>query len=183
MILKKSINQPPHYEIVAPAEVLTNLDKSYPIDRFDRYFTISYMILNTRTGHLLYSSAGHPPPLLLRKNGDLISLKEGGTIIGMGNILPFEEGKIQLEPGDTLFLYTDGLPEYRNRAGEFFSDTRFQTAIGEQKDSSVKAATEAVVKAVISGFGNGNLPQDDITLLAVRYLGNGSSDTRSSWIS
>jgi sigma-B regulation protein RsbU (phosphoserine phosphatase) len=172
MILKKSINHPPHYEIVSPSEVLTTLDKNYPLDRFDRYFTISYMILNTRNGQILYSSAGHPPPLLLRNSGELLPLKEGGTIIGMGGILPFEEGRVQLEPGDILFLYTDGLPEYRNREGEFFSDQRFQTVLGEQKGSSAKEATEAVVKAVITSFGEGNLPQDDITLLAVRYLGN-----------
>lgn len=174
MILKKSTNTPPHYEIVSPSKVLTNLDKNYPLDRFDRYFTISYMILNTRNGQILYSSAGHPPPLLLRTSGELLPLKEGGTIIGMGGILPFDEGRIQLEPGDILFLYTDGLPEYRNREGEFLSDKRFQAILGEQKGSSAKEATEAVVKAVITSFGEGNLPQDDITLLAVRYLGNSS---------
>lgn len=172
MILKKSINSPPHYEIVSPSEVLTNLDRNYPLDRFDRYFTIAYMILNTQSGQTMYSSAGHPPPLLLRNNGELLPLKEGGTIIGMGGILPFDEGKIQLEPGDILFLYTDGLPEYRNREGEFLSDKHFKTVLGEQKGFSAKEATEAVIKAVISNFGKGNLPQDDITLLAVRYLGN-----------
>jgi len=179
MILKKSINPPPHYEIVSPSEVLTNLDKNYPLDRFDRYFTISYMILNTRSGQILYSSAGHPPPLLLRNSGELLPLKEGGTIIGMGGILPFEEGRIQLEPGDILFLYTDGLPEYRNREGEFLSDKRFQAVLGEQKGSSAKEAAEAVVKAVITSFGDGNSPQDDITLLAVRYLGNSGSGVDS----
>ncbi len=172
MILKKSIDYPPHYEIVSPSKVLTTLDQNYPLDRFDRYFTISYMILNTRNGQILYSSAGHPPPFLLRNSGELLPLKEGGTIIGMGGILPFEEGRNQLEPGDILFLYTDGLPEYRNRAGEFLADQRFQAVLGEQKGSSAKEATEAVIKAVITNFGGGNLPQDDITLLAVRYLGN-----------
>ncbi len=171
VILQKGMNQPPFCEIVPPSEVLTNLDKSYPLDRFDRYFTISYMVLNTQNGQILYSSAGHPPPLLLRNNGELILLKEGGTIIGMGGIVPFEEGRVQMEPGDILFLYTDGLPEYRNGEGEFLSDKRFQTLIREQKGLSAKEATEAVVKAVISSFGGDNAPQDDITLLAVRYLG------------
>ncbi|MBM9520180.1 SpoIIE family protein phosphatase [Desulforhopalus vacuolatus] len=171
MILKMNTSQPPYYEIVSPAEVLANLDKSYPLERFDKYFTISYMVLNTRNGQILYSSAGHPPPLLLKNDGELLMLKEGGTIIGLGGILPFDEGKAQLEPGDILFLYTDGLPEYRNGGGELFSDKRFQITIGEQKGRSAEEATEAVVKAVISNFGAGIPPQDDITLLAVRYLG------------
>lgn len=179
MILKKNIDKPPHYKIVSPAEVLANLDNNYPLERFDRHFTIIYMILNTQSGQIQYSSAGHPPPLLLRKTGEILPLKEGGTIIGMGGILPFEEGKVQLEPDDILFLYTDGLPEYRNREGDFLSDTRFQTIIGEQKGFSAKEATEAVVKSVISSFGGGNSPQDDITLLAVRYLGYSGSKTES----
>ncbi|WP_051309538.1 PP2C family protein-serine/threonine phosphatase [Desulfogranum japonicum] len=176
MILKKSTDSAPHYEITSPAKVLANLDQNFPLERFDRYFTISYFLLNIVSGQVLYSSAGHPPPLLLQNSGELLPLKEGGTIIGMGGVLPFEEGKIQLEPGDILFLYTDGLPEYRNSEGEFFSDKRFQAVIREQTGATAKEAAEAVVKAVTSEFGAGNPPQDDITLLAVRYLGNSGSE-------
>jgi len=176
MILKKNIKEPPHYQIMSPTEVLTNLDQNYPMERFDRYFTITYMILNTQTGQILYSSAGHPPPLLLKTSGELLPLKKGGTIIGMGGIIPFEEGTVQLSPGDTLFLYTDGLPEYRNRDGEFLSDARFQTMIQAQKGFSAKEATEAVINSALSSFGDGNSPQDDITLLAVKYMGNSDSE-------
>lgn len=178
MILKKNIEQPPHYEIVSPKDVLTDLDRNYPLDRFDRYFTISYMILNIQSGQILYSSAGHPPPLLLRNSGELIPLKEGGTIIGLGNLLPFEEEKVQLEAGDTVFLYTDGLPEYRNREGEFFTDQRFQNVIVGQQGRSAKEGTETVVDIVIEDFGGGNPPQDDVTLLAIKYLGNNGPNSR-----
>ncbi|MEN8200208.1 MAG: SpoIIE family protein phosphatase [Thermodesulfobacteriota bacterium] len=176
LLVKKNIAPPPYYEIIAPSEVLTKLDKEYPIDRFDRYFTIVYMILNVKTGHLVYSGAAHPPPVLLRNDGDIELLKEGGTIIGMDGIVPFEQGEELLQPGDTLYLYTDGIPEYRNNRGEFYTDDRLYEEIRQKQDSPPSQATAEIVKTVIHQFGDNNPPQDDISLLSIKYLGNGTPE-------
>jgi sigma-B regulation protein RsbU (phosphoserine phosphatase) len=84
LLLKKSIKPPPYYEIRSPAEVLNLLDQEYPIERFNKYFTISYLILDLKEGLIRYSNAAHPSPILLHMDGTLELLAEGGTIIGMG---------------------------------------------------------------------------------------------------
>ena len=68
----------PTQKIRRPAKMLEFLDREYPFERFNSFFTINYLILNTRTGTLTSSSAGHPPPIILRKDGRLIPLKKGG---------------------------------------------------------------------------------------------------------
>jgi sigma-B regulation protein RsbU (phosphoserine phosphatase) len=125
LLLKKGTKTPPFYEIVSPAEVLNLLDQEYPIERFNKFFTISYIVLNTEDKSIRYSNAAHPPPTPIRGNGEMDLLDKGGTIIGMGGLLPFEEGKKQVHPGDKLLIYTDGIVEYQNKDGEFYGDDRF----------------------------------------------------------
>ena len=64
LLLKKTIAAPPFQQIVSPSEVLGILDKEYPIERFDKFFTISYVVLNTEDYIFRYSNAAHPPPIL-----------------------------------------------------------------------------------------------------------------------
>jgi sigma-B regulation protein RsbU (phosphoserine phosphatase) len=171
LLIKESTIPPPHYRIVPPAEVLSNLDRQYPIDRFDKYFTMTYMVLNVAEGRLIYSNAAHPPPILQRKSGELELLKEGGTIIGMDGIVPFDQGEEILQPGDTLFLFTDGIPEYRNRNEEFYTEERLYEEIKKRKDSSPLETTREIVETMINDFGDNNPPQDDISLLSIKFLG------------
>jgi phosphoserine phosphatase RsbU/P len=101
-LLKKRQPLPPYYTITPPAEVLSALDEEYPFERFSKYFTLSYLVLDCRYGRLRYSSAAHPPSLLMRQNGDVVKLREGGAIIGLGGVVPFTEGAVQLYPGTDL---------------------------------------------------------------------------------
>jgi len=167
---KKTIENPPHYKIVNPAEVLDAMDKEYPIERFGKFFTISYCILNVKDGTLRYSNAGHPPPILLHRDGTLELLKEGGTIIGMGGLLPFEEGEKKLHFGDKLFLYTDGIVEYQNTDGLFYGEDRFFAELQRLKDNLISNIVDGVIESMMY-FGNNTEPQDDISLLAVEFRG------------
>ena len=124
-------------ETLGPAEVLRRLDAEYPIERFDRFFTISYLVLNTRTGRLRYCSAGHPPPVVLRPGAGLLRLEEGGPIIGLGVDLGFVEGETWIEPGDRIALFTDGVTEAPDSEGvmlgldgleEFLKETLTESA-------------------------------------------------------
>lgn len=169
-LLKKNIEKAPYYEIVPPTEVLNEMDREYPIERFDKFFTISYCILNVKDGTLRYSNAGHPPPVLLRKDGSLELLNEGGTIIGMGGLLPFEEGRRKLCSGDKLFLYTDGIAEYQNEDGLFYDEDRFFAELKRLKDRLLSNIIDGVIESMMS-FGNNTEPQDDISLLAVEFRG------------
>ncbi|MDX9822977.1 MAG: response regulator, partial [Syntrophales bacterium] len=76
----------------SPKEVLERLDREYPLERFDRYFTIVYALLDTKKGALVYSSAGHPPPLLIRAGRRIQRLDKGGTIIGWEERSPSRRG-------------------------------------------------------------------------------------------
>jgi len=170
-VIKKSIIPPPYYTIVSPSEVLNELDREYPIDRFEKFFTISYHVLNIKNGILKYSNAAHPPPVLLHQDGTLELLKEGGTIIGMGGILPFEEGERQLCLGDKLFIYTDGIVEYQDRKGLFYGEDRFYMELQKLKDEPVSVIMDGIIESVMN-FGENNEPLDDITLLGLEFKGN-----------
>ncbi len=69
-------------EIRQPGHVLKFLDREYPFERFNNFFTMNYVVLNIKTGTVTSSSAGHPPPIILRKDGTLVTLKKGGRPIG-----------------------------------------------------------------------------------------------------
>lgn len=169
LLVKENILNPPFYKIISPAKVLRALDREYPIDRFNKHFTISYMIINSATGVIKYSNAAHPPPLLLTKNGDFELLKEGGTLIGMGGILPFEEGERQLYPGDKIFMYTDGIIEYENKNEAFFGEERFFGELNKHRNRPVADIIDKVVSAIME-FGDNNDPQDDISLMGIEFI-------------
>ena len=174
-LLKKSQKNPPYYEIVPPSRVLETLDREFPIERFDKYFTMSYIIIDTDLNRITYSNAAHPPPVLMRKDGGLGLLEKGGTIIGMGGILPFEEGTMEIRPGDRLFLYTDGAVEYQHGDGELYGEDRFYADISRLKDRSLKEHIDGIINGIMD-FGDQIPPQDDLTLLGVEFSMKSDSD-------
>jgi len=170
LVLKKTITPPPFYEVISPAEVLNLLDREYPIERFNKFFTISYIVLNTVDKRIRYSNAAHPPPIFLRRNGEMELLDKGGTIIGMGGVLPFEEGEKQARAGDKLFIYTDGIVEYQNKDGGFYGDERFHGELQRLKDRPISDLVDGIIASIMD-FGDNNPPQDDITLLGIEFKG------------
>jgi phosphoserine phosphatase RsbU/P len=170
LILKKSNTPHVHFEIREPAEVLRLLDQEYPLERFNRFFTISYLIIDVKEGLIRYSNAAHPPPILLRSGGTLESLDKGGTIIGMGGVLPFEEGRTQMRPGDKLVVYTDGILEYEDREGQFYGEERFHDVLHQLRDEPIAKVVDGVIDDLMD-FGKQNPPRDDVTLLGISFAG------------
>jgi phosphoserine phosphatase RsbU/P len=169
LTLRRSAD-PKNCEIVSPSQVLARLDREYPMERFDKYFTLAYFILNAKNGNLLYSNAAHPPPIVLRSNGGFEALERGGTIVGLGGLLPFEEGVITLAPGDKLFLYTDGITEYENLSGKMFGQDGLLSELQRMRDRPITEMVDSVLARIVE-FGGGNDPQDDVTLLGLEYKG------------
>ena len=149
--------------IASPGEVLRRLDAEYPMERFGKFLTVVYMVLNCRTRNLQFSCAGHPPPLVVHPDGATESLSRGGTIIGLGGSIPFDEGEIQLDPRDRVFLYTDGLTECENGNEEAFGYERMATELSAARDQNLPAACGRVTDR-LSVFAEGAPPADDITL-------------------
>ena len=159
--------------IMTPAEVLNALDKEFPFERFNNFFTITYFIINVKNGHTVYSNAGHPFPILLHKSETIELLKKGGPTIGLGDFddiddrkIRFKEGQLKLKPGDKLFIYTDGIVEYQNDKEELYGDDRFYNSLKTQKAESVTNMIDQCINSLME-FGNNTNPQDDITLLGL----------------
>jgi sigma-B regulation protein RsbU (phosphoserine phosphatase) len=161
-----------------PAEVLAALDREFPFERFNNFFTIIYMIINARTGELRYSNAGHPHSILLRKDGKMELLQSGGPAIGIGD-LPllrgqenrYAEGRPHLAPGDKLFIYTDGIVDFQNPEGEFYGTERFYQTLEALQGESVQGIVEKAIRSLMD-FGNNAEPLDDITLLGLEFKKN-----------
>lgn len=169
-VLVKDLGAGGAREIVRPSEVLARLDREYPIERFDKYFTIFYMVVDVKEGVLHYSNAAHPYPVLVRCNGDLELLDVGGTIIGMDGVLPFENGRKQLGPKDKIILYTDGIVECENSSGELFGERRLHDKLRLLKGEPIGRTLDAVFDTVLSFSGSSELT-DDVSILGIEFIG------------
>jgi len=172
-IIKQLSDTPPYYRIPGPAEVLAELEKEYPYERFEKFFTISYLLLDVETGAVRFSNGGHPPPVLIRGDGRLELLSEGGALIGMGGLVPFEEGKVTLATGDRIYLYSDGITEYAGPANAMFGEPRFFQLLRENSAVDLDNSCSQVISK-LQTFGQGVRVVDDITLLGVEYCGQGA---------
>lgn len=136
--------------------------------RANLFVTAFYGILDPQSGVLTYTNAGHNPPLLLspKNGGSVQALMATGIPLGIDQDASWRQASIQIEPGDSLILYTDGVPDAQNSEGEFFKERRLidvaQKWIGFSAQELQKAILEEVENFV------GAAPQfDDITLLVL----------------
>ena len=178
-LIKRTGSSSDNLEIQRPAQVLEFLDREYPFERFNNFFTMNYVVLNIKTGTLISSSAGHPPPLILRSDGTLITLKKGGRPIGTIDLristdepIVYEEDQEQIGGEDKLLFYTDGVNEYQDDQGEFYGNQRFHERIKALKDQPVSDLIEASFEA-LQAFGKNAAPKDDISLLGIQLKNPG----------
>ncbi|HSF83148.1 MAG TPA: PP2C family protein-serine/threonine phosphatase [Anaerolineales bacterium] len=136
--------------------------------RANLFVTAFYCVLDQRTGLLTYANAGHNPPLLLspKNGGSVQALMATGMPIGIDGDASWTQATIQIEPGDSLILYTDGIPDAQSQEGEFFKERQLIAAaqkwIGYSAQELLKGILEEVQEFV------GTAPQfDDITLLVL----------------
>jgi len=135
------------------------------------FVTLFYGILYARTGEVEYSVAGHSLPYLLYGAGGIAAVEHtGGMVLGLFKDNDYQIGRILLRPGDALFLYTDGITEAMNANQKFFSEQRLEEILQRADRSSLQEVTNSVISEVKSFCVD--VPQtDDITVLALRYLG------------
>lgn len=161
-------NQAKSKRLFEPSEELKALDHLFPMERFNKFMTIFYMVINFKTGKLKYSNAGHPPPILVHQNERYNLLVQGGSVIGIDENLPFKDGELTLKPGDKIFLYTDGIIEYVNPQEQFFTSERLYKLIETNKNESIEKICDIIMKAV-DEFGAGAPPADDISILGLEF--------------
>ena len=132
------------------------------------FVTAVYVIINTRTGELEYSTAGHFAPFFVRTNGTVESAPAvGGMVLGIEAEVRFETQHATLGPGDLMVLYSDGVTEAANSQDEFYGDERLAETLAATAGLDEKAAIASVSESVRQ-FTAGYKQSDDITLVAVR---------------
>ena len=132
------------------------------------FVTVFYGIYNTKTGEIIYANAGHNPPYILKANGSIETLPMSKDIIaGVFDDYHFTEEKCQLEPGDTLFLFTDGVTEAIDISEKEYGDDRLKEVLRKQSDKSCQQIIDAV-KADINEFVGEAEQSDDITMLVLK---------------
>jgi sigma-B regulation protein RsbU (phosphoserine phosphatase) len=156
----------------SPASILTHVNDEISQNNDSAMFVTLWLgILDVSTGEFLYTNAGHNPPYLKRSDGQSIRLdKRHGPVIGAVDGLVYGESKGQLESGDFVFLYTDGVTEAMDPDGTLYEEDRLVEILDskpfETVEDMVAASTEDVWR-----FQAEAEQADDVTVLAVRFVG------------
>jgi phosphoserine phosphatase RsbU/P len=136
----------------------------------NRFVTFFFGILD-RDGNCTYTNAGHNPPLLVRADGSMLELKEGGMVLGLFPQAQYEERTVRLEPGDHLVLFTDGVLEARDTAGDEFGEERMSTLLRQHADKSAAVIARCLQES-IAAFSAQTPQHDDITVMVLGYREN-----------
>jgi phosphoserine phosphatase RsbU/P len=120
-------------------------------------------------GSLSFCNAGHNPPLVYGVSG-LRRIESGGMPVGMFEMAPYSCDQIELKAGDTMVIYSDGVTEAHNVAGEEFGEARLVQVIERYSRGSAKILLEQIINAV-KEFAVGAEQYDDVTALVVKYTG------------
>jgi sigma-B regulation protein RsbU (phosphoserine phosphatase) len=149
------------------AKLLTTVNRQlHAASLDDRYATLFYGVFDAPTRRLQYVNAGHNPPMVIRRDGSIIRLGAGGVPIGIFPDSSYEQETIQLNPGDLILAYTDGVTEALNPAGEEWGvESLRKTA----RESASRCADE-IVRAVFTAMDvhSGGHQTDDATVLVMR---------------
>jgi len=131
-----------------------------------RFATVVYGMLSP-DGRLTYSNAGHNPPVLLGRGG-VRRLDKGGLILGLFPQAAYEEETLELEDGDTLVVFSDGVTEAMNAAGDEFGEERLLPCLDEHRGRTPEQLRDRILASVRT-FAASAAQNDDVTALVLRY--------------
>lgn len=155
-----------------PAECLAHVNRVLHPETMPRMFvTTVFGVLNTATGEVEYCNAGHHSPFVLRRD---CTIEEAPRTGGLGLCLvpefSYSSKTVQLEPGESVLLYTDGVTEAVNDANEQFGEERLTECLDDCHDDAPAEIIRDVLRSV-TRFSGGRIQSDDITMLALTYTG------------
>ena len=135
----------------------------------EKYATVFYGLLEL-DGRLSYVNAAHCPPIVVRAGGELSTLDATGMPVGLMEAAEFGVAEERLAPGDKIVIYTDGVTEAQNAAGEFFGKKRLREIVTAHAAEPCQAVHDAIQQAVTE-FTEGSPQSDDITLVVLEFGG------------
>jgi sigma-B regulation protein RsbU (phosphoserine phosphatase) len=160
------------------AEAFYQTGSSSPITRVNaglfrraieaRFLTAFYGILH-KDGSLIFTNAGHNPPILVTRHG-IQRLEAGGVVLGLFEAATFDQEKVMLEKGDILLLFSDGVTEAMNEANEEFGDDHLVERMRHRHDQNPRTVLEELITEVKKFCGDA-VQSDDVTMMVVRFNG------------
>jgi sigma-B regulation protein RsbU (phosphoserine phosphatase) len=152
---------------VSPGALLSLLNHQlYESTPPEKYATLFLGIYDGRSHHLTYSNGGHLPPILIGKDGSIRRLEAGGTVVGLFDNMSYDEGAVEMQPGEIFLAYSDGVTEPENDFGEF-GEQRLIDLVRENRDLPLPQISQIVTMAVDNWIGDNEQP-DDVTLVLAR---------------
>jgi sigma-B regulation protein RsbU (phosphoserine phosphatase) len=117
---------------------------------------------------MVFCNAGHNYPYLV-KSGELFEVQgTHGPALGISESVIYKTGKLKFEPGNTIVLYTDGIPDAENKRGEFFNKTRLEDALRQNVSNMPNDITRKLYQK-IKKYSEGEPQSDDLTIMALKF--------------
>jgi len=152
---------------VSPGALLGLLNHQlYDSTPAEKYATLFVGIYDGRTRRLTYSNGGHLPPILISHDGQIRRLEAGGTVVGLFDGMTYEEGSVEIHPGEIFLAYSDGVTEPENDFGEF-GEHRLIDLVRQNRELTLPEISQIVTQAVDDWIGDNEQP-DDVTLVLAR---------------
>jgi len=133
----------------------------------NRFVTLFYAELDPESGSMAFLNAGHNPPLIVHAAGTVEQLASGGLPLGIKPDADYREGRTQLQPGDVLVIYSDGVTEAVSPSGEEFGPTRLYEVVSRNVEASAAGIRDRI-ESSLTKFAHGTSAADDITLVIVK---------------
>jgi sigma-B regulation protein RsbU (phosphoserine phosphatase) len=153
-------------EAVSPASINNSVNRLLCRNMAaGRFATFCYARIETASRRIVYSNAGHNPPLLVRADGSVEKLGDGGMVLGVFPDNQYDQSELTLNGGDRLLFYTDGITEARSPDGEEYGEDRLAEAAVAVRTGSAEAVKDSVL-ADVNKFTDGKF-EDDATLIVV----------------
>lgn len=152
-----------------PREAISRVNDLIIADSYSEWFvTLFYGLLDPKWGILTYVNAGHPRPLWLHRKGKKLErLAAEGIALGVVEGITLEEKSVQLDPGDVVLFYTDGMSEATDSAGNLFGERRIQAGLKRLAQQTPSAILNSLQKD-IAAFSQGRPPADDLTAILLK---------------
>ncbi len=153
--------------VTPPAAVVAELNRRFPMEsQAGLYFTIAYGVLNTKTREFRHVSAGHPPGVHVPRGGKPAFLEGDGFPVGWMDDVEYEEHRLELAPGDRLFLYSDGVNEALSPSQELYGGDRLLANVETHASSPIADGVNALFEATCA-WSLPNGPHDDVSILGL----------------
>jgi sigma-B regulation protein RsbU (phosphoserine phosphatase) len=160
----------PEYQIRKPSEVLRELNERFQTEHDAmQYFTIIYGVIDTRTGKVILSQAGHPSPLHVHDGAEVEVIGNGGFPVGMLPDMEYDDYELVLKKGDRLVVYSDGISECANDKNELFGQDRIAQLIGKYRKFPLKDSVR-MGEEFLRRWNGSDEYDDDVTLLAIERM-------------